>query len=862
MKDPFFTLDKDAKPRGSASLAAVLSAFIPTWITGLLFVAAFIIIRQRFPKIYYPRTYMGTIPKQHRTPAAGSSYFGWARSMRNLSDKFILYHHSLDAYLFLRFLRTIIFICFVGSCLTWPTLLTANATGGGSSTQLDKVGIGNVEKQSHYYAHAVMAWVFFTFVMFTITRERFWLISLRQAWALSKNSASQLSSRTILFLSAPPDALEEGSMNRIFGDAAVRVWPAVEGAELDSLVADRNGSVEQLEVAETKLIRQAWDRVRKEKKNNPQDEQVSYESLSRNMQDKIRPRHHLGRMKTGEKVDSVQWLRRRIKEHESQIEDARQHKDAAAANNATAVFVEFKTVADAQKALQQVLSTEILALRPRFLGVSPKEVIWKNLFLSPERRISQDGVATALVTALILFWSIPSGLVGLLSNITYLADNVEWLAWLKNLPDPVMGLLSGLLPPLASSLLSKYVPNIFRFIFRYFGGTTTTANELKVQKWFYIFQVTQVFFVTAVFSGGATVFSQLVKRIKNPGTIPRLLARELPKSSNYYITYFIIQGITTSADNMLNWSDVLQYLIMDRLFDKTPRQKFNRYTSMKGISWGKVFPKYANFAIIAIAYSCIAPLVLGFATVGLILFYFSYRHNLLFVIQAKVDTRGQAYTLALQHLMTGVYVAELALIGLFGLSSATGPVAMLVILLLLTVLYNYLADKYLVPLERYLPAELASENRESSETAPLLASAEEGQSLGHAGVNIHQLGQQAHIPPKVLDPVARFFEPHKSASLRATIRWLREDDKDFRELEEETPEYSEEYLTKAYKNPVLTSSTPIVWLPKDDAGASKHEIAENEKSGLKSTDQGAWLDEKGAVRWNQRDFDDVPLIGA
>ena len=135
-------------------------------------------------------------------------------------------------------------------------------------------------------------------------------------------------------------------------------------------------------------------------------------------------------------------------------------------------------------------------------------------------------------------------------------------------------------------------------IFRSFGSATTVSNELKVQRWFYIFQVTQVFLVTAVFSGTATVFSHLLAKVKNPESIPTLLARELPKSSNYYITYFLIQGVTTSADNLLNWSDLLQYLALGWLFDKTPRQKFKRYTSMKGISWGKVFPKYANFAII------------------------------------------------------------------------------------------------------------------------------------------------------------------------------------------------------------------------------------------------------------------------
>lgn len=384
--------------------------------------------------------------------------------MYSLSDKFLFYHQSLDAFLFLRFLRTMIFICFVGCCLTWPILMPANATGGGSSTELDKISIGNVEKKSHYYAHAVLAWVFFIFVLFTITRERIWLISLRQAWALSERNASRQSSRTVLFLSAARDALEEGRMRQIFGEGAVRIWPASDGAKLEALIADRDSSVEKLEMAELKLIRQAMKVITKEKKksSDPSSQQLRFESLPRKVQDDIRPRHHLGTAMTGEKVDSIQWLRQHIKDKESEIEALRQQHDVVNTDKPAAVFVEFKTSADAQKASQQVLSTEILALTPRYLGVEPNEVIWKNLFLSPERRISQEGIATALVAALILFWSIPSGLVGLLSNISYLADNVQWLAWLRNLPDSVVGLLSGLLPPLASSLLSKRVSNIFR----------------------------------------------------------------------------------------------------------------------------------------------------------------------------------------------------------------------------------------------------------------------------------------------------------------------------------------------------------------------------------------------------------------
>ncbi|KAI1770236.1 DUF221-domain-containing protein [Hypoxylon cercidicola] len=848
----------EAKPKGSASLAAVVSAFVPTWVTGLIFVAVFIAIQRRYPNIYAPRTYMGTIPEKDRTPSTSQSYFSWLHIMRKVPDKFMIYHQSLDAYLYLRFLRTIIFLCFVGCCITWPILMPVNATGGGSSTQLDKIGIGNIKKKGHFYAHAIIAWVFFSFVMFTVARERLWLIGLRQAWTLSKPVAKHLSSRTVLFLSAPRDALEEENMHQFFGDGAVRIWPVVKTEDLECLVSSRKSKVEHLEAAEMSLIRHAYKEGRRRaKKIQLQDGNFDYEALPDAVKKSIRPRHkpHVSRLNG--KVDSIEWLREKIKEEEAEIEDARKSYEIGHTNGAAAVFVEFNTCGEAQRACQQVATSDLFALSPRYTDVAPNEVIWKNLTIPPARRISEEGTALAIVIATIVFWSIPSGIIGLISNIGYLADNVEWLSFLRNLPAPVIGLLSGLLPPLATSYLSKIVPSIFRYIFKAFGSPTNTATELKVQKWYYVFQVTQVFLVTAVFSGAAAVSKELMDRLKDPTSVPELLARQLPKASNFYLTYFIIQGTTSAADNLLNYSDLLSYLFYDYFFDKTPRQKFNRYTSLKGIAWGKLFPKFANFAIIAIAYSCIAPLVLGFAFIGLSLYYFSYRYNLLFVIQPKIDTKGQAYTLALQQLLTGVYIAELSLIGLFGLRRATGPSIIAGVLFIVTILYNVLLNKYLAPLESFLPADLAAlSGRDGDESTPLLSSAEEGH-VSH----IQRLGQEAHVPPgvakHVVDPVARFFEPRFSASYQAMRTWLRDGDDAFDS--EDIPEYSEEQLRTAYLNPALTSQTPLVWLARDPMGVSGKEIEENEALGLKASDQGAWLDEKGRVKWATEKIAEVPV---
>ncbi|KAI0009630.1 DUF221-domain-containing protein [Xylariaceae sp. FL0662B] len=856
--DSFSIMEAKVQPKGSASLAAVVSAFVPTWVTGLVFVAIFILIRHRWPKVYAPRTFIGTIPEKDRTPSTNAGYFDWVHTMYKLPDKFFLYHQSLDVYLYLRFLRTIILICVVGCCLTWPVLMPVNATGGGSSTELDKIGIGNIKKKGHYYAHAVMAWVFFGFVMFTVARERLFLIGLRQAWNLSKPNAKRLSSRVVLFLSAPRDALEERNMHRFFGDGALRIWPATQNSHLDSLVSSRKSKVEQLEAAEISLIQRANRVIRRNaRKNRSQNGNTpSYNDLSDSVRNSIRPQH---KSPIGPPVDSIERLRQQIKEDEEKIEGKRKTSEIKDTHGAASVFVEFRTHDEAQRACQQVFSSNLLALSPRYTGVLPTEVLWNNLTIPPARRISEESMAVAIVIGIIVFWSIPSSFVGLISNISYLAENFEWLSFLKNLPDSVIGLLSGLVPPLVTSYLSKFVPNIFRYIFKSFGSPTNTVTELKVQKWYYVFQVTQVFLVTAVFSGAATVASQLIEKVKDPASVPELLARQLPKASNFYLTYFIIQGTTSAADNLLNYSDLLQYIFYDYFFDKTPRQKFNRYTSMRGIAWGKVFPKFANFAIIAIAYSCIAPLVLGFAAIGLSLYYFSYRYNLLFVIQPKMDTKGLAYTLALQHLLTGVYIAELALLGLFGLRKATGPSIITAVLFVMTIIYNALTNKYMTPLEKFLPADLAPPSDGREETTALLSSTEEGHAQGTS--HIQRLGEHTHTPPTVtehiVNPLARFFEPHVFTSYEAMRSWLREGD--FDDTEADVPEYTPEDLEKAYLNPVLTSPTPVIWLAKDEMGVSKNEVDENEKQGLKASDQGAWVDERGKVRWSAEDFDEVPI---
>ena len=117
----------------------------------------------------------------------------------------------------------------------------------------------------------------------------------------------------------------------------------------------------------------------------------------------------------------------------------------------------------------------------------------------------------------------------------------------------------------------------------------------------------------------------------------------------------------------------------------------------------------SNLTVISITYSCIAPLVLGFATVGLYLFYLAFRYNLLFVNAANIDTKGLVYPRALQHVLVGCYLSVICLIGLFAIRTAIGPLILMIVFGIVMVLYHISLNSAINPLLYYLPRSLEAE---------------------------------------------------------------------------------------------------------------------------------------------------------
>lgn len=182
---------------------------------------------------------------------------------------------------------------------------------------------------------------------------------------------------------------------------------------------------------------------------------------------------------------------------------------------------------------------------------------------------------------------------------------------------------------------------------------------------------------------------------------------------------------------------------------------------------------------------------------------------------------------------------------------------MMALLFIATIIFNYTTNRYFSPMEQYLPADLALES-EDDEQAPLLSSAEEGEAdaLRNTESNIQHLSTRSHVPSKVISPVAQFLQPHIFASHTAMRAWLRDGDIDL----DDAPDYSEEDVKKAYLHPAYTSKTPVVWVARDGMGVSTNEVKENETEGIGCSDQGAWIDGEGRLKWSVDDFEEVPVF--
>jgi hypothetical protein len=249
--------------------------------------------------------------------------------------------------------------------------------------------------------------------------------------------------------------------------------------------------------------------------------------------------------------------------------------------------------------------------------------------------------------------------------------------------------------------------------------------------------------------------------------------------------------------------------------------------------------------------------VTGLSAVGLFLFYFAYRYNILYVYSTGPDTKGKLYPRALQQLFVGLYIAEICIIGLLAVSikkgpkGATAPFAFMIILLIITGLYHVSLNAAIAPLMDYLPKTLDAEERKAADIAAGQYRTENNGVQENNGVHQSEGGGKEAEMAKVTSTLSappqhpkanmltKFLKPHiynDYATMRALMPF------EVQAEEEIDPMIARD----AYLAPSVWNELPRLIVPRDPAGISGIEVT---NSGLvvAITDAGATLDEKNKI---------------
>lgn len=412
----------------------------------------------------------------------------------------------------------------------------------------------------------------------------------------------------------------------------------------------------------------------------------------------------------GQKVDTIYWCRKELARLNTEIEDDQANPDRFPLMNSA--FIQFNHQVAAHMACQSVSHHLPKQMAPRLVEIDPNDVIWDNMSIPWWQDYIRTAIVVSIVVGMVILWAIPIAFTSAVSQLTVLAETYHWLGFILTLPGWFRSFLQGVLPIVLLALLMFLLPVILRTLVRFQGTKSGMLVELSVQKYYFFFVFIQIFLIVTI---GGSVF-KLIKEftsINGLARVPSLLGETIPTASNYFFSYMLLQALSVSAGALLQVGSLVGWFLLAPILDSTARDKFKRQTTLSNIQWGTFFPVYTNLACIGIIYSVVAPLILIFNIITFALFWFVYRYNTLYVTRFTNDTGGLLYPNAINCTFVGIYVMELALVGLFFLvkdennnTVCEGQAIGMIVILILTAGYQILLNNAFSPLFRYLPITL------------------------------------------------------------------------------------------------------------------------------------------------------------
>lgn len=585
-----------------------------------------------------------------------------------------------------------------------------------------------VTDPGYLWIYVLFTYIFSGLAIYLLLQETRKIIRTRQTYLGNQTSTTD---RTVRLSGIPSELASEDKIKEFVEGLRVgtveRVTLCRNWRQLDRLIDERMNIVRELERAWTKHV--GYNRTKSDGNTLPLTHQLpptngtlneddersqllsgaDQEHVSGYARERPKTRIWYGPLKLRFRmIDAIDYYGEKLRMIDEQIYSAREKEYPPT----EIAFVTMESIAASQMLVQAILDPHPMQMFAR-LAPAPADVIWKNTYLSRNRRMIQSWLITVLIGFLTVFWSVLLLPIASLLDLKTLHKIVPQLAEALAMHPILKSLVQTGLPTLAYSLLTVAVPYIYEWLSNHQGMMSRGDVELSIISKNFFFSFFNLFLLFTVFGTASTFygfFENLRDAFKDATTIAFALATSLEGFAPFYINLMVLQGLGLFPFRLLEFGSVALYPFQF-LRAQTPREYAELSTPPK-FSYGFSIPQTILILIICVVYSVFPSswLICLFGLVYFSIGQFIYKYQLLYAMDHQQHSTGRAWPMICNRVFVGLVVYQLAMIGVLALRRAITRSLFLVPLLGFTVWFTYFFSRNYEPLMKFIA--LKSINRD------------------------------------------------------------------------------------------------------------------------------------------------------
>ncbi|KAI0302360.1 DUF221-domain-containing protein [Multifurca ochricompacta] len=645
----FFSQNADSR---SLAPGAVGSQVLLMTVVSAITIIVFNVLRPNNKIVYEPKVKYHVGDK--KPPRISSGILGWISPLVYTKEPELVDKIGLDAATFLRFLRMMRTTFSIVALLTCVILIPINVSYNLKhvpSTDRDILSILTIRDVggNFLWAHVGMVYVITGTVIVVVWFHWNAMVRLRAEFFRSPEYTQSFYARTLTVMRVPKKLQSDEGIRAIFDSVQVP-YPTT-----SVHIGRRVGNLPHLIEVHNNTVREF--------------EQVLVRYLKGGKVGRKRPTIRLGGFLGlgGKKRDAIDYYTEKLKWTEQNVEAYRAQIDTRKPEN-----YGFASMAAVPYA--HIVAQMLERKRPKGaqidLAPNPKDIIWKNLNMSPTELFRKKMTGWFLLIIIVFLNTVPLFVLSILANLSSIASFVPFLRrWAQSSPS-LFNFVSGVLPPAVSAFFGFFLPIIIRWLLQYMGALTQSRlDRAVVARYFAFLVISQLIIFTLIGVG-------FIRRVL-PTSIVRVLIMytvELPAKINqtyinqasYWLTFFPLRGFLVVFD-LAQIISLLWISFKTHILGRTPRdyREFTQppefqyaiyYSNIVGNLWLCLCPLFMG--TVGLVFAPLAPLVAVGAAIVMWISSWVYKYQLMFCFVSKVETGGRLWNPIINRLLVSLLLMQ------------------------------------------------------------------------------------------------------------------------------------------------------------------------------------------------------------